>query len=302
VTAPADLLSGCKAVLLGVAAGDALGAPVEFMTPGEIAAKHGRLQEMAGGGWLRLKPGQVTDDTEMTLCLARGVVNSGGWDLKAIAGEFAAWLRSKPIDVGDTCRRGIRNFMLKGELETPPNQWDAGNGALMRMTPVALCTLGSDELLQKYSLEQGHLTHNHPLSDAACITYGRMIQLALKGAEKSRLRREADRLVAEHPAFRFDPYPGLATGYVVDTLQTVFHHLFRSRTFEECVVATVNQGGDADTTGAIAGGLAGAYYGLEQIPRRWLKKLDGRCLAEPEALAMQLTRLSPQLNGILHSS
>ena len=299
MTAAADLLNRCKAVLLGVAVGDALGAPVEFMTPGEIATKYGRLQEMVGGGWLRLKPGQVTDDTEMTLCLARGIVNSGEWNLKAIAGEFAAWLRSKPIDVGDTCRRGIRNFMLKGELETPPNQWDAGNGALMRMTPVALCTLGDHVLLQHCSTEQGHLTHNHPLSDAACISYGRMIQMALMGAEKSRLRREADRLVAVYATFRFDPYPGLATGYVVDTLQTVFHHFFRSRSFEECVIATVNQGGDADTTGAVAGGLAGAYYGLEEIPRRWLKKLDGRCLAELEALAVQLIRLSPQLNGIL---
>jgi ADP-ribosyl-[dinitrogen reductase] hydrolase len=291
---PADeLLNRCKAVLLGVAVGDALGAPVEFMTPGEIAAKYGSLDEMVGGGWLRLKPGQVTDDTEMTLCLARGIVNSGYWDLRAIAGEFAGWLKSRPIDVGDTCRRGIRNFMLKGELETPSNQWDAGNGALMRVTPVALYTFGSDELLEKYSREQGHLTHNHPLSDAACITYGRMAQMALQGAEKSRLRREAERLVAEYPTFRYDPYPGLATGYVVDTIQTVFHHFFRSRSFEECVVTTVNQGGDADTTGAIAGGLAGAYYGLEDIPRRWLKKLDSRYLAELESLASRLINLSP---------
>jgi ADP-ribosyl-[dinitrogen reductase] hydrolase len=296
VTVSAELVSRYRAVLLGAAAGDALGAPVEFMTPGEIAAKHGRLSEMAGGGWLRLKPGQVTDDTEMTLCLARGIVNFGGWDLRTIAGEFAVWLKSKPIDVGDTCRRGIRNFMLKGELETPPNQWDAGNGALMRMTPVALYTLGDDELLQKYSIEQGRLTHNHPLSDAACITYGRMVQMALQGAEKSRLRREADRLAAEHPAFRFTPYPGLATGYVVDTLQTVFHHFFRSRSFEECIVSTVNQGGDADTTGAIAGGLAGAYYGMEEIPHRWLKKMDKRYLHELNELAVKLLNLSTRLN------
>jgi len=288
VIAADELLSRSKAVLLGVAVGDALGAPVEFMTPGEIAAKHGRLSEMIGGGWLRLKPGQVTDDTEMTLCLARGIVNSTEWDLRAIAGEFATWLKSKPIDVGDTCRRGIRNFMLKGELETALNQWDAGNGALMRTTPIALYTLGSNELLEQYSREQGHLTHNHPLSDAACIAYGRMIQMALLGAEKNRLRREAERLVTEYPTFRYDPYPGLATGYVVDTIQTVFHHFFRSRSFEECIVATVNQGGDADTTGAIAGGLAGAYYGMEEIPRRWLKKLDGRYLTELEALASRL--------------
>lgn len=302
MTAADELANRSRAVLLGVAVGDALGAPVEFMTTGEIAARYGRLNEMVGGGWLRLKPGQVTDDTEMTLCLARGIAASGGWDLLAIAAEFSVWLKSKPIDVGDTCRRGIRNFMLKGELVSPPNQWDAGNGALMRTTPIALFTLGSEELLQRYSVEHGHLTHNHPLSDAACITYCRMIQLALLGAEKSRLRREADRLVAEYPSFRFTPYPGLATGYVVDTLQTVFHYFFRCRTFEECLVSTVNQGGDADTTGAIIGGLAGAYYGLEEIPRRWLKKLDGRCVSELSTLAHKLISLSPHLGKTVDCS
>lgn len=285
MSASFELLKRCQAVLLGGAVGDALGAPVEFMTPGEIATKYGMLTEMVGGGWLRLKPGQVTDDTDMTLCLARGIVNSGGWNLSAIAGEFAAWLKSKPIDVGDTCRRGIRNFMLRGQLESQPNQWDAGNGALMRMTPVALWTLGDDVLLQRCSIEQGHLTHNHHLSDAACICYGRLIQLALHGAGKSRLRREADLLCREYPAFNFTPYRGLATGYVVDTLQTVFHHFFRSRSFEECLVATVNQGGDADTTGAIAGGLAGAYYGMEEIPPRWLKKLEKSYVNELSELA-----------------
>jgi ADP-ribosyl-[dinitrogen reductase] hydrolase len=293
VTATEELQSRCKAVLLGGAVGDAIGAPVEFMTSGEIATKYGRLTEMVGGGWLRLKPGQVTDDTEMTLCVARGIITSGCWDLQAVAEEFAEWLKSKPIDVGDTCRRGIRNFMLKGELATAPNKWDAGNGALMRMTPVALYTLGDDALLQRYSIDQGHLTHNHPLSDAACITYGRMIQLALLGAEKSRLRREADKLVADYPTFKFTPYHGLATGYVVDTLQTVFHHFFRSRSFEECLVATVNQGGDADTTAAIAGGLAGAYYGLEEIPQRWLKKLEKRYVNELSELAERLIAQRP---------
>lgn len=297
MTTAAELLSRCRAVLLGGAVGDALGAPVEFMTAGEIAAKYGRLDEMVGGGWLRLKPGQVTDDTEMTLCLARGVITAGYWDLRAIAEEFARWLKSRPIDVGDTCRRGIRNFMLKGELESPPNQWDAGNGALMRMTPVALYTLGDAALLQRYSQEQGHLTHNHPLSDAACLTYGRMVQLALLGAEKSRLRREAEQLVAAYPSFRFDPYPGLATGYVVDTLQTVFHYFFRSRSFEECLVSTVNQGGDADTTGAIAGGLAGAYYGMGEIPHRWLKKLEKRYVNELSELAGRLLNRSHWLKA-----
>ena len=289
----AEVVSRSRAAFLGAALGDALGAPVEFMTGGEIRAKYGVMKEMTGGGWLRLKPGQITDDTEMSLCIARALVTAGGWSLFAIADNFAAWLRSKPVDVGDTCRRGIRSYMLRGTLETPPNQWDAGNGTLMRMTPVALFTLADLPLLERCSREQARLTHNHPLSDAACHWYGRLLHLAIKGASKARLLREAEGLVAACPSFRYTPYPGLATGYVVDTMQTVLHHFFRSRSFEECVVATVNQGGDADTTGAIAGGLAGAYYGIDALPKRWLKKLDQNLTGEISRLADRLVSLSP---------
>ena len=154
-----EIRSRAVASFLGFALGDALGAAVEFMTSGEIKARYGVLCEMVGGGWLRLRPGQVTDDTEMSLCIARAVSRCGTWDLAAIATQFAAWLKTKPIDVGDTCRRGIRNFMLTGKLETPPNQWDGGNGALMRMAPVALATLGDSELLDCRAVEQAHLTH-----------------------------------------------------------------------------------------------------------------------------------------------
>ncbi|ABB30922.1 ADP-ribosyl-(dinitrogen reductase) hydrolase [Geobacter metallireducens RCH3] len=290
-----DIRSRARAAFIGLAVGDALGAPVEFMTAGEIRSKYGVLREIVGGGWLRLKPGQVTDDTEMSLCVARAIVAAGGWSLRGIAEEFAGWLRTKPVDVGDTCRRGIRNFMLKGSLETPFNQWDAGNGAAMRMLPAALYTLGDDDLLQRCALEQARITHNHPLSDAACITLGRIVHLALRGASKNRLHREADLLVADLPAFTFTPYRGLATGYVADTVQTVFHHFFRGRSFEECLVGTVNQGGDADTTGAICGMVAGAFYGMEGIPQRWLKKMDRKTMAEIAELSTRLIALSTPL-------
>ncbi|GAM10765.1 ADP-ribosyl-[dinitrogen reductase] glycohydrolase [Geobacter sp. OR-1] len=285
-----DTLSRIRGAFFGMAVGDALGAPVEFMMPGEIKARHGILREMTGGGWLRLKPGQVTDDTDMSLCIARGICAGNGWDITRIATEFASWLKTRPIDVGDTCRRGIRNFMLHGQLETPPNEWDAGNGALMRMVPVAIYTVSDDALLHRCAIEQAHLTHNHPLSDAACVCYGKMLHLAISGASRNRIRREVNLLAEEFPNFNFEPYKGLATGYVVDTFQTVCHYFFRAKGFEECVVATVNQGGDADTTGAIIGGLAGAYYGFESIPGRWLKKLDRSVAKEIEDLALSLVK------------
>lgn len=290
-----DIRSRARAAFIGLAVGDSLGAPVEFMTTGEIKAKYGVLREIVGGGWLRLKAGQVTDDTEMSLCVARAIATSSGWSLQKVAEEFAAWLKTKPVDVGDTCRRGIRNFMLKGTLETPFNQWDGGNGAAMRMLPAALFTLGDDDLLRRCAVEQARITHNHPLSDAACITLGRLVHLSLLGASKGRLRGVADELIAAHPTFTFDPYRGLATGYVVDTMQTVFHYFFRGRDFEECLVGTVNQGGDADTTGAICGMIAGAFYGMERIPRRWLKRMDRRVIYEISELADRMIALSPAL-------
>ena len=276
-----------------MAVGDALGAPVEFMTRGEIRDKYGVLKEMVGGGWLRLKPGQVTDDTEMSLCIARAIVNAGGWSLPGIADNLAGWLKSKPIDVGDTCRRGIRNYMLRDIIQTPPNEWDGGNGAAMRTLPVGLFTLGDASLLESCTVQQAHITHNHVFSDAASIYLGRLLHLALTGRSLQRMRSEAGQLITQYPTFRFEPYKGLATGYVVDTMQTVFHCFFSSRSFEGCVVETVNQGGDADTTGAIAGALAGAFYGEESIPARWRKKLDKNVLAEITELAEELVRLSP---------
>lgn len=290
---PAEIRDRARAAFIGMAVGDALGATVEFMTAPEIAARFGTLKEIVGGGWLHLKPGQVTDDTEMALCIARAIIENQGWSTEAIARNFAVWLKSRPVDCGETCRKGIRAHILHGTLEVPPNEWDAGNGAAMRMVPAALFSFPDNELLKKYAVEQAHITHNNPLSDAACVCLGEMLHLAICGESRIRLRRQADGLAARFPAFGFEPYRGLATGYVVDTLQTVFHWFFRGKTFEECVVGTVNQGADADTTGAICGMLAGAYFGMEGIPRRWLKKMDKKVIAEIDTLAGRLISASP---------
>ena len=288
-----EIRDRARAAFIGMAIGDALGATVEFMTASEIADKYGIFRDIVGGGWLRLKPGQVTDDTEMALCIARAIVKSQTWSTTAVADNFAAWLKSRPVDCGDTCRKGIRAYMLKGELESPPNEWDAGNGAAMRLLPAALYSFPDEELMKKYIIEQAHITHNNPVSDAACICIGQLLHLALCGAEKSRLLRHVDGLVARFPTFHFVPYRGLATGYVVDTMQTVFHWFFRGRSFEECLTGTVNQGADADTTGAICGMLAGAYYGMDAIPKRWIKKMDSKVIAEIEMLTDRLISASP---------
>jgi ADP-ribosyl-[dinitrogen reductase] hydrolase len=125
--------------------------------------------------------------------------------------------------------------------------------------------------------------------------------MAVFGMSKVSMRKEAEDLFARHENFRFEPYRGLATAYVVDTMQTVFHHFFKTRDFEECLVGTVNQGGDADTTGAIAGMLAGAYYGMESIPKRWLRKMDKNLLGEISVLAKRMIELTPLHNQVTGS-
>jgi ADP-ribosyl-[dinitrogen reductase] hydrolase len=291
-----DVRQRARACLLGLAVGDALGATVEFMTASEIRARYGVHRRLIGGGWLRLRPGEITDDTQMSLCIARSIV-SVGFSPEDIARRFVAWYRSRPADIGNTCRRGIVRFMAHGIVHGPPNEGDGGNGAVMRMAPIALAAVADEQLLQTQAIEQAHITHHHPLSDAACVLVGRLIQLALIGHAMPRLQRQADRVVAEIPNFRYVPYHEISTAYVVDTMQTVLHFLFATSSFEECLVATVNQGGDADTTGAIVGAIAGAYYGLEGIPREWVRKLDPVVRAEVQSLADQLVDGSPLAKG-----
>jgi len=101
---------------LGLAIGDALGATVEFMLAREIAAQHKIHKEIIGGGWLHLKPGRVTDDTEMALAMGSAVIDSDGWNTRVIADAFVAWMRRRPIDIGNSCRRGICHYMATGNL------------------------------------------------------------------------------------------------------------------------------------------------------------------------------------------
>lgn len=277
-----DLHDRALGAYLGLALGDALGATVEFMTPREIRAAHGVHRRIVGGGWLKLAAGEVTDDTTMALALGdallRGAREGRPFDTRLVADAFVAWWHADPVDCGNTCRRGIVRYLRDGSLEGPPNEGDGGNGALMRNLPAALATLGDDAALVRVSTAQAHVTHHHPLSDAATVAFGRMVHALLAAPDAqaglAACRAIAQALVAAHPPFRFEPYPGRASGYVVDTVQTVLHHFFAEPAFEPCVVATVNRGDDADTTGALAGMLAGALCGAAALPGHWLDRLD----------------------------
>lgn len=258
---------------LGFACGDALGITVKFMQSSAIREQYGLHKEIIGGGWLSLKPGSVTDNTEMALALGQALIDRQGLDLKAVADQLLLWLNSNPTDIGDTCLQGIRRYKNTGNLFAPENELDAGNGACVRNLPVTLATLYRDDLFEQWSCEQNHFTHNNHLSDQATLVLGRMVKFLIEGDELS-AESEMTRLIQHYPEFSFTPYPGNTTGYIVDTFQTVLYHFFNTDSFESCVVSTVNQGGDANTNGALAGMLAGAKYGVNAIPERWISTLN----------------------------
>jgi ADP-ribosyl-[dinitrogen reductase] hydrolase len=178
-------------------------------------------------------------------------------------------------------------------LCAPPAEENGGNGAAMRNLPTVFASLESEALLTRRSLEQAHLTHHHPQSDAGTVALACMTRRLLLEGEQAACDQIAGDLVARHPAFAFKPWPGRTSGYIVDTVQTVFEGFFNTGSFEDCLVRVVNRGGDADTTGALAGQLAGALYGLQGIPARWLKKLDPAVTAAISEQTPLLLNLSP---------
>lgn len=280
-----DLHDRALGAYLGFAIGDALGATVEFMRPREIAAQYGVHREIIGRGWLKLSAGQVTDDTTMSLALGDALLQGGrpaflsyaSADdrlIRGIGDAYVRWFKGKPVDCGNTCRRGILRYMREGTLTGDYNPGDGGNGALMRNLPAVLATLGDDATFERLSIAQARLTHHHPLSDAATLGLGRLLTHLLDGMGHDTCQQWVAQWVMDNPSFRFTPYRGYATAYVLDTVQTVLHYATQFEDFEAALVATVNQGDDADTTGALVGMLAGARCGAARLPERWLRRLQ----------------------------
>jgi ADP-ribosyl-[dinitrogen reductase] hydrolase len=162
----------------------------------------------------------------------------------------------------------------------------------MRHLPTVLISLHDEELLVQRAVEQAHITHNHPVSDAAIATLARLTRRLLLEAAQAPCDQIAAELISLYPKFHFRPWPGKTSGYVVDTVQTVFDAFFSTGSFEDCLLHVVNRGGDADTTGALAGQLAGALYGVENIPARWLNKLDPKINAAIREQVPKLLKLS----------
>lgn len=295
-----DIRQRALASYLGLAIGDALGATTEFMTPREVRAAHGVHRNLTGGGWLYLKPGRVTDDTEMSLALGEALMEARGMDVKLVADKYVAWMRSKPVDIGHTVRRGLREYMNSGRLEAEPLQYSAGNGAAMRNLPVIIATLGNRDLMREWSIAQSRITHNNEESDIGTLILGDLARLVILMGQNAPLHTTARVWLDRCPKFDYKRYKRESDGYIVSTVKSVLHFFFNTYDFESCLIGIVNMGGDADTHGALAGMLAGGFYGLDSIPGRWLRKLDPKVKEAIIKQAGSLLEIFPATGSASH--
>jgi ADP-ribosylglycohydrolase len=266
-----------RGALLGLAAGDALGTTVEFSPPGSFSP----VCDMVGGGPFDLPPGAWTDDTSMALCLAESLVECRGFDPLDQLERYRRWWRQgylsstgKCFDIGTATRRALQRYERTGEPypgDADPNA--AGNGPLMKLAPVALAFARDEEKAAEFAGLMARTTHGAPEAADAASVFARLIVRALNGAPKSDLLALPG---ARHPkvkAIDFRRPDPRGNGYIVLALEAALWAFDTSETFGEGALAAVNLGDDADTTAAIYGQLAGAYYGVDAIPQHWRDQL-----------------------------
>jgi ADP-ribosyl-[dinitrogen reductase] hydrolase len=303
-----DRYVGC---LVGLAVGDALGTTAEFTAKGSVP----RIDDMVGGGPFGLEAGQWTDDTSMALCLAESLIERHGFDPVDQMRRYIKWWRegylsSKPgdcFDIGTTVHAALRRFEQTGEPytgSTDPNS--AGNGSLMRLAPVPMFYSGDAVGAVVHAALSSKTTHAAAEAIDACRYYAALIVGALRGEAKQALTADlfapdgvdwtAHQLSSKIHTIATGSYRHRdassirATGYVVHTLQAALWAFHESSSFEKGALLAVNLGEDADTTGAVFGQLAGAFYGAAAIPPRWRKKLHDAELIERLARTIHATK------------
>lgn len=278
-----------RGVMLGMATGDALGATVEFQSPAEIAANYGVHRAIVGGGWLNLAPGEITDDTQMALCIARSLVAQGRFDPDDIAARFVEWYQSNPKDIGNTTRHALALLAAGTSWEEAGRLThegmrprDASNGSIMRCAPVALATWADPALNAHCSADSSRITHANPLCVDACVALNAALAALLADTHADPIAAAAAAVSldevrdAAEAAREATPEALPAGGYVLDTLTAALWSVTHHDSPEDVIVAAVNLGNDADTTGAVAGALAGARWGASALPAHWVDVLVDR--------------------------
>lgn len=276
-----------RGVLLGIAAGDALGAPLEFQ---EARDTSHFITDMVGGGWLHLAPGEWTDDTQMTLCVVDSLLSTRVFDPDDIAKRFVVWSETQPKDIGSHTKKvlqaisdGIPWEQASREVQEQ-NPDGAANGSLMRCAPLSLFVYQNPDYIASLSPVLSRITHSHPDCEWACVFLNVLLSHLLVGKSKQEavdgaysICTGASDALKERIGRAMEPLCETSpTGYVLDTLEVALWSFLHTSDLESALLVSVNRGADADTVGAVVGALAGARYGMAGIPARWLNLLYER--------------------------
>jgi ADP-ribosyl-[dinitrogen reductase] hydrolase len=263
-------LDQARGMLMGLAVGDALGAPLEFT---EAREPDKYLTEMVGGGAHSTAIGEWTDDTSMALAIAESYQSKAEFQADRIQRSFNAWLRDgafswrgKCFDIGGTTHLAVttaERLHYKNPYAGNLDEYGKGNGALMRMAPVIISNHTSRDKCITEAIQQTLLTHG----SNTCVDYSVAFASDLFSCGDS---NEYKALRLPHDIDRHDVMSG---GYVKETYECAWWALEHSTNFEDAVILAVNRGHDADTVGAVTGQLAGVKYGYSSIPKRWLEAL-----------------------------
>lgn len=294
--------------IMGLVVGDALGVPVEFKKRDTYT-----VTDMTGYGTYNQPPGTWSDDSSLTLATLDSMVKLGKIDPADIMQNFFYWLDSgmftpygEVFDVGGGTRRAISHYANGKEPVKCGGKtcMDNGNGALMRILPVAMLPNYPEK--QNELLSVAHLTHAHFISDFGCMVYMAIVENLMNGIQKKEavlygVQRFREQIENVSMLAEYSRLPNIQAlqraeirsfGYVVDTLEAALWCFLNTDSYRDCVLAAVNLGEDTDTIAAVAGGLAGIYYGcsgesgipdewVAQIPRRdWIKALCAELIIE----------------------
>ncbi|MEH7085425.1 ADP-ribosylglycohydrolase family protein [Neobacillus drentensis] len=287
------MLDKIKGGLFGVAIGDALGATTEFMSKEEIKKVLGRVTSIVGGGVWNVKPGETTDDTAMTMAVAKGIIANSLNPIEEIGKEFLIWRDTDPKDIGITIRQAFENF--KGDWFSAAekthdqlNGKSAGNGSLMRCLPIAFA-YSDQKRIDVVTELQSKMTHFDDLASEASVIYNRIARRLLEGEElNASILEEVKSTQYEQGLFQKPECP--PDGFVVHTMKWVLYWLLTSHTFEEVVIGATNMGNDSDTIAAIAGGLKGIETGFYKLSYEFKSKLQDRIQLEEIATVINEIR------------
>ena len=282
-----DRFRGC---LLGLACGDAVGTTVEFQPRGTFPP----VTDMVGGGPFRLKPGEWTDDTSMALCLASSLVEQGGFEPHDQMTRYCRWAEEgylsstgRCFDIGRTVASALARFKETGDPHAgSTHPLTAGNGCIMRLAPVPMFFYPDEQAAVRFSGESSQTTHGAAECVSACRFLGWVIVKALscrskeeilfggqfQGGPDSPLEYSIRTIAKGELRGKSESDIG-ASGYVVETLEAALWCFLHTDNFRDAILKAVNLGQDADTTAAVCGQIAGAYYGEAGIPMGWRRQI-----------------------------